>query len=132
MLSSVNTEYCIIVSARFRDCLAEMFSQTLFIGNTYPIEIAKNGSKTSRNLAQGHPTPGSGIITAYGSDSEPEDEDEQPDYLPGSDHAVPPPMVVEQGISAWSQEVESMLNNVAAEATDAREGSMAPSPHGAF
>ena len=45
---------------------------------------------------------------------------------------VPPPVVVEQGISAWSEEVESMLNNVsaAAAATDAREEFQAPSPHG--
>ena len=99
--------------------------------------MSKNGSKTSRNLAQGHPTPGSGIITAYGSDSDPEDRDddeEQPDYLPGpADHrhvAVPAPvMMVEQGISAWSEQVESMLNNVAI-ATG--EESQAPSPHGGF
>ena len=55
--------------------------------------------------AQGHPTPGSGIITAYGSDSDdPEDrgdgEEDQPDYLPGAEGGGaedPPPPVVEQG-----------------------------------
>ena len=98
--------------------------------------------KPHGNPAQGHPTPGSGIITAYGSDSDPEDRDddeEQPDYLPGpADHrhvAVPAPvMMVEQGISAWSEQVESMLNNVAIATGDgdAREESQAPSPHGGF
>lgn len=80
-------------------------------GGNFPeivVETAEEAanSLTSSSLDLG-PTPGSGIMTADGSESGGDDQDEfeAVEAVGGS---------IDQGISAWNDQIESMLNNPAA------------------
>jgi hypothetical protein len=86
-------------------------------GGNFPeivVETAEeaDNSLTSSSLDLG-PTPGSGIMTADGSESGGDDQDEF-DGEAAAEAAEVVGVSIDEGISAWNDQIESMLNNPAA------------------